>query len=340
MFDIKRLKENVKPSDDKVECPVGGCGTKVKKMEKGDLKLLDSYLVKRKSDEEKQKFEDYLCKQHKIYVTPSTFIYENFGDNLLWYNGKDKEVFDQIFEVKRVKAQLYHDNSEDAVTWNIFRFLERNGLIEGFLGLLIGTGLKSSEVIYWSYSQKEHNTWSPLKEARDEFGEEEQRGSEPDIIIKTDKALFFVEAKLTAGNETCPSDKSNSKEYEKGGGNWFSKVFDSNYTTVAIKKKKYELMRFWLLGTWIAEKLRLDFYLLNLVLSEREPCIEEVFRQHINENEQRHFQRVTWESIYEGILKSNLPRDKEIMLDYFRNKAIGYENGKLQRAFSIPDNGT
>ena len=99
-------------------------------------------------------------------------------------------------------------------------------------------------------------------------------------------------------------------------------------------------MRFWLLGTWIAEKLRLDFYLLNLVLSEREPCIEEVFRQHINENEQRHFQRVTWESIYEGILKSNLPRDKEIMLDYFRNKAIGYENGKLQRAFSIPDNGT
>lgn len=31
-----------------------------------------------------------------------------------------------------------------------------------------------------------------LNMAREQFGEEIERGSEPDLIIKTDKALFFI----------------------------------------------------------------------------------------------------------------------------------------------------
>ncbi len=338
MFGIEKLKENIEITPDEVECPVRGCRTKVNKMGKRDLISLDSYLgsvEKEKVAAVSQKFERYFCKEHRIYISPSTFIYENYGDNLLWYDEKDKKVLDKIFEVKRVKAQLYHDNSEDAITWNVFRFLEKNNLIEEFLSTIVGIPLKSPEVIYWSYSQKGDNTWSKLKEARDEFGEAKQRGSEPDIIIITDKALFFIEAKLTAGNETVPSDKSDSKKYETGGDKWFSKVFDSNYATVAIKKKKYELMRFWLLGTWIAEKQGLDFDLINLVLSEREPCIEDIFKQHVNENERRHFRRVTWESIYEYISNKSSSREKDTILGFFRNKTIGYKNKKLQKAFSI-----
>jgi len=29
---------------------------------------------------------------------------------------------------------------------------------------------------------------------------------------------------------------------------------------VAIKEKKYELLRFWLLGSWLANELGLDYY--------------------------------------------------------------------------------
>jgi len=49
--------------------------------------------------------------------------------------------------------------------------LERNSLIEGFFSLITGLYLKSSEVIYWSYSQKEDKVFSLLNEARREFGE-------------------------------------------------------------------------------------------------------------------------------------------------------------------------
>jgi len=200
----------------------------------------------------------------------------------LWNEGHDLKLFEKIKKVKR-ENRMARDNSEDAVSWNVFRFLERNNLIEGFLSLITGLYLKSSEVIYWSYSQKENNVLSELNEARREFGEVIKRGSEPDIIIKTDKALFFIEAKLTAGNKTIPSNKNNSKKYESGGHNWFSMVFKSDYRTITVIEKKYELLRFWLLGTWMAKKQGLDFYLINLVLSEREKDIENIFKGHIRE---------------------------------------------------------
>jgi len=87
----------------------------------------------------------------------------------------------------------------------------------------------------------------------------------------------------------------------------------------------------------MANQQELDFYLINLVLSEREADIERIFKRHINENPRRKFLRVTREDIYQHILNSDSSRDKDIMIRYFKNKTLGYDgNGKLQRAFSMP----
>jgi len=318
MLGIEELKERIEITETTVECPVKGCSEKVERQR----------VVFKKEDR-------FKCPKHNIFISPSTFEYPSELDNLLWKERPDLELIEKIRMVKR-ESRIARDNSEDALSWNVFRFLERNNLIEGFLSLIIGTVLKSSEVIYWSYSQKESTSWSELNKARKEFGEQIERSSEPDIIIKTDNALFFIEAKLTAGNETVPSDLKNSKKYETGGDNWFSKVFKSDYKTVAIVEKKYELLRFWLLGTWMAKQQDLDFYLINLVLSERKADIETIFKRHTKDNQRRRFLRVTWESIYQYISNRSLSRDKDIMVRFFRNKTIGYDgSGKLQRAFSI-----
>ncbi len=44
------------------------------------------------------------------------------------------------------------------------------------------------------------------------------------------------------------------------------------------------------------------------------------------------------QTLTQGILNSGLlGRDKDKMIEYFRNKTIGYDsNGELQKAFSIP----
>ena len=320
MLGMEELKGSIEITKTTVECPVKGCSEKIERQRKG---------FKRE--------EKFKCPIHNIYISPSTFEYQSELDNLLWKDQADLDLFKMIRTVKR-ESRIARDNSEDAVTWNVFRFLERNNLVEKILSPIIGVPLKSSEVIYWSYSQKENSSWSELNQAREEFGEKIKRSSEPDIIIKTDNTLLFIEAKLTAGNETEPSNKSSSKKYENAGNNLFSKVFKSDYKTIAIDEKKYELMRFWLLGTWIAKQQDLDFYLLNLVLSEREKDIEATFKRHLYENQRTKFIRITWEDLYQQILiNGGSPGiDEDRMIKYFRNKTIGYDgSGRLQKAFSI-----
>lgn len=340
MFSIKELKDKIKITDKSVECPVKGCKTKVIKMKRGNPQSLDSYLKHRKSNNTDKNFVQYYCKEHKIYVTPSTFIYEDYFDNLLWNTGKDKATLNKIKKYKRNMSQLNHDNSEDAVTWNVFRFLEKNDLVNNFISEVFGVKVKESEVIYWSYSQKENSSYSDLNRARILFGEEFRNSSEPDLIIKTDKALFFIEAKLTANNNT-PSkggiDKiiQNPKKYITGGNHWFDNVFSSDYKTI-IREQKYELLRFWLIGTWMAKQSRLNFYLIDLVLSDREKNIEIIFSKHIKETYNNKFLRVTWEDIYHYIFNSNLNlKDTDVMIKYFKNKSLGYKKWKLQYAFTL-----
>jgi len=319
MLGMEELKESIDITEKTVECPVKGCSKNVDRQRKV-FKLE----------------ERFKCPKHNIYISPTTFEYQNEIDNILWKEKTDLGLLRRIKTVKR-EWRIARDNSEDAVTWNVFRFLERNNLVESTLSSIIGSTLESSEVIYWSYRQKENTSWSQLNKAREEFGEAIKRSSEPDIIINTDNTLLFIEAKLTSGNETVPSDMSNSKKYETGGDNWFSKVFRSDYRTVAIVEKKYELLRFWLLGTWIAKQQDLDFYLVNLVLSEREKDIEAIFKRHLYENQRMKSIRITWEDIYQQILNTDLSGiDRDAMIKYFRDKTIGYDaNGKLQRAFSL-----
>ena len=209
MLGVEELKENIEITGTTVGCPVKGCSEKVERQR-----------VVFKWEER------FKCPKHNIYISPSTFEYQCELDNLLWKDKADLDLFENIKEVKH-ESRIERDNSEDAVTWNVFRFLERNNLVELALSSIVGITLRSSEVIYWSYSQKEDSGWSELNRAREEFGEKIERGSEPDVIIKTDNTLLFIEAKLTSGNETVPGNTSNSKKYETGGDNWFSKVFKS-----------------------------------------------------------------------------------------------------------------
>ena len=321
MLDSKELKDIIKVTETTVECPVKGCREKVAR--------------KRRSSKQEEKFK---CPKHNIYISPSTFEYRNWLDNILWKEKDDLDLFKRVKKVKR-ESRIAHNNSEDAVTWNVFRFLEKNTLLSGFLAELSKSDVKNPEIIYWSYSQSEQDAWSELQEARKEFETRPKKGSEPDIIIKTDSILFFVEAKLTANNTTVFKWRNSQaqEKYETGGNEWYKEVFHSDFETIAISEKKYELLRFWLIGSWIAQRLQLDFCLVNLVLSDREKDIEKTFGIHIKQNQRRRFIRITWEDIYAYILHSNSSsRGKAIIKRYFRNKTIGYDGlGKLQKAFSI-----
>jgi hypothetical protein len=318
MYGLKELKKTIKIEDNSVECPVKDCSVKVDRQ--------------RKYFKREQKYQ---CPKHKIYISPTTFEYETEQDNLLWCDKSDKLLYDEIKKVKR-ESRIARDNSEDALTWNVMRYLDRKGLLADFLSHLSNKEIKEAELILWSYSPKENSDWSLLNEARKEFGETVARGSEPDIIIRTDKVLYFLEAKLTAKNETKPSDLQNRKKYETGGNNQFQQIFKSDYETVAIKEKRYELMRFWLLGSWMAKQLEIDFEFYSLVMQSRDQKIKEDFGKHIIETSERKFLRLTWEQIYNYVQTLTDNKEKQIMTDYFKNKTIGYSSNRtIIKAFNI-----
>jgi hypothetical protein len=322
MLGSRDLKDTIEITESTVECPVRGCGEKVPRQRR----------VFRRQ-------EGFKCPRHHIYISPSTFEYQDELDNILWKEQRDLELFRGVKSVKR-ESRIARDNSEDAVTWNVFRFLQKTKLLPGLLTNLTRSSSQECEAIYWGYSEREDDVWSPLLQARREFETRPRSGSEPDIIVQCDNALFFIEAKLASGNNTLLRSKDyNVKEkFVTGGNRWYPYVFRSDFETVAITQKKYELLRFWLLGTWIAHCLNLDFYLVNLVLSEREKRIEHIFKPHIKENKHRKFLRTTWEDVYHFIQDIQLSsEEKDMVTAYFEEKTLGYDSqGRLQRAFSLP----
>lgn len=325
MLGLNELKEKIGRTDKRIECPLKGCRNIVPKMTRAGPNLRWN----------NEKLHSYLSPEHGIYISPSTFKYKTEHDNLLWKDESDIALLTRIKRVKR-ECRFEHDNSEDAVSWNVFRFLERNNLICEFLQKVVGIYENGVEVIYWSYSQSQQNLWDMLDKGRGEFELVPSKCSEPDIIILGGKMLIIIEAKFGANNKKPPSKPYVENKYVYGGKGWWKKVFRSDFKTVAIENKKYELSRFWLIGSWIASQLNLDFYLINLTLSNQEKDIEQIFKTHIIEDNSRIFKRITWEQIYEYISNSNFSKhEKEPMIRYFKNKTIGYDgNGNIRRAFS------
>jgi hypothetical protein len=266
---------------------------------------------------------------------------------MLWTTDADLALWRAINApgVKR-ENRIARDNSEDAVTWNVFRFLELHGLVGEFIKLVVGeTIARTPRVIYWSYCQQSLQVWSPLLDAAQLFGENVEYRSEPDVVIDDDRILVFVENKFLAGKPKPPKTRYR-KRYTTAGPGWFAKVFSPSTTfeEMSVTDELYQLMRLWLLGSWIANRNGRRFLLLNVVRSQSEDARETGarFGVYIAATPHRQFVMATWENIYAGLIRKVASPDSKRLSDYFANKTIGYPynlegvpTGVLQRAFTL-----
>jgi len=319
MFGWQDLKEKITSNDVGLICPVKGCSTRLEKRQTRKFVMNDQFA----------------CTLHGIVFSQTTFEYQEPKDNTIW---GDFHKFKTI--TSKRESRFGRDNSEDAVTWNIFRFLEKQGLLTKYLSIYSGVPVQNAKIIYWSHDSDTGQTWKPLREARCEFEQNPAKGSEPDLIVMTDKCLFFIEAKLTASNSTSSGKTSKSKKYTTGGDGWWGQTFQNySFAQITQAEKMYELTRFWLIGSWIAEKsVNTDFRLINLVCERNEKNIEMRFRKYLPKESCTKFVRSTWENIYYFILANLDPSsERDIVVRYFKEKTIGYRNGHLKKAFNLPN---
>lgn len=331
MHGLNDLKPEFRLTEKNIECPVRGCATTVVRPRRGD----------------DLRSSTFACQACGVFISPSTFEYEDENDNLLWKESHDSKLLSAIKASKAEVKRLTRERSEDAVSWNVFRCFHRSGRIGEMLRHFDGSVDSSNiETIFWSYSDTQKAPWSPLLEARVMFGEAPsvdqaalgKRVSEPDLAFVTRDHLIFVEAKFGSGNATSGNLKQverrieNPKGYIVGADGWYDNIFESGYTSV-VKDQKYELMRFWLLGSWIAKKLNRKFLLVNLVRKEYEQKIEEDFGKHIRQSDQRRFARWAWESLG-PLLRGDDNRESKQLHEYLAQKTIGFRQFKNQEMAS------
>lgn len=319
MLGADSLKENILITRKKVDCPVQDCEIKVKRQRKG--------LKRRKR---------FRCPAHMIYISPSTFEYEKDIENLLWHSYEDLYLLNRT-RIDKGEVRIARDDSEHAVAWNVFRFLDRKDLAAPVLGSLLDADLEDVETIYWSYHRGEKSTWSMLERAMKTFGVRRKRGPEPDIIVESARDLLFVEARLSSGTRSTPKRKRVPGRYMSAGFFWFPRVFTAGYREIALEERRYELMRLWLLGTWIAAQEGKRFHLLIVVREGEEEELEPSFGRLIRSDKARRFRRITWEEIYRELRKEGLSGEEgDKVVWYFENKAAGYDgDGRLRRSFRV-----
>jgi len=275
MYGTDDLKPTVLVTEDQVECPVKGCSRRVERQR--------GYFSAK---------PQFCCPEHSIYISPSTFEYGRLEDALLYPDAALLKLLDDMIEFGcKAESRMTRDNSEDAVTANVFWALDKSNLTAPILSRLLNVPPVSPKMVFWSFDDDEGDhgsTWIPLAKARVEFAESGQ-GTEPDLILLTDQTLIFVEAKVTAPNKVPPSGKiekqlRSPKRYAKGGDDWFQHIFtDGTSFEQLVRDQKYELMRNWILGSWIAKFLGRSFVLVNLVREKAEQDIEQSFGRYLNQ---------------------------------------------------------
>ncbi len=318
MYGISLLKPRLEVGPSDVTCPVRACRCR--------LPLQPALF---------RMTPEYRCPIHRIYVSANVFAYEREAENLLW-TGEDDLVL--LHGGRRLGRDigLARDNSERAVTWNVFRWLETSGALGELLERWTGRPAIPNEVVYWGYAPERDGTWAPLLRARTAFEEDEHEATEPAVVIVTDDTVFVLDPRL-AGAASTPRVPTGWERYEQGAKGWPAAVFSGHVRPFASDKGRFELLRLWLLGTHMAEQVGKAFELLHLVPAWSAAPMLADLASHLVQDGRRKARRVSWEDVH-AFVSADHPtaRDAEAVVTYLEEKSAGYgPDGVLRRAFAL-----
>ena len=324
------VMKETRGTGDQIACPVIGCDFEAPRM-----KAIGPNL-----DRERDQLGPYLCPTHRIWVSPSTFEYEDPDCSILWRDAGPLADLRDLCNVKggkRTWARRGRERDEDSLTWNLFTHLERHDLLGPFLSKLLTAPIPIHQlgtlqrVVYWSVDRASRKVWDELKQARQLLHESADTGSEPDVIIVGSRLVVLVEAKFGAPSITPKSP--GLVHYQDGPGSLANTLFNGDLTRTA-DEIGYELTRFFLLGAQLGQLLNRRFVVVSLTRSSADRGLSDKVDKALRN--QGHFVHTDWKAV-QGLLTMNPPLGKVDPLDqsrlwkYLEGKTRGYDSkGELQ----------
>ena len=272
------------------------------------------------------------CPPHHIAVHPTrphgfTYVYNKQwrNQNLLWADADDQARLEAILRGKR-ESRMGHEHSEDAVTWNVFRFFERYGCIAPAIRTIFPCPAEEPLTVFWT--THDGCLWEPYRHCSDKIPERKSARSESDLIFLWEhKLLVVVEAKFRSPNRSDPAKRDDELRKSRPYIENASRKLNRAGAEEAVRDGWYELLRNWVLGTTLREALRCEsLVLVNLVRKRHES-------DH-GENPQREFAEracvlspnsrfvvAYWEDLIAAAPSISIHPDSDMLVSWGKNKS-------------------
>lgn len=278
--------------------------SKIKCPNCGKLLSATNEIIKRVSS-----YEDCLRRCEKCQVGFSnaknkpTIVYKNYIDNIPELVRQDLNISlnNSMNEMNR-KNKIHKfgfSTSEDALTWSFFKYFVVKNKIPDLLKLLnIKSEETDFEIYLWGTNicSSEPNTEFIDKfiETSNSFNENSSMRTEPDVIIKLQDKLVFIEVKYLSSNEISENEEK------------FKKYLINDFDKKAIVESgHYELTRNWAFVSKLSNGKK--FELINLGLQK---LFIDKNRNRLNKFEKAlksdkgKFRKISWEEILEKVNKT------------------------------------
>jgi hypothetical protein len=265
----------------------------------------------------------------RFHASPTYVLHEPMG-NFIAGHRVIQEAVDGRWE-KAESHRLGHENSEDALNWNVFRALQEAEQLRLLVKLFAGvTSGEEPELYLWGRRLGHGDTseWSGLSECRSEIERGSGQKTEPDCCIRLPgEVLIFIETTFGSPTATSRSDAARDA--------WF-KRYDGTcpglFNRDAISATPARLFPEQLLGkAALARQMRQPDEHVTVVALTRasdQTPVDVVARECLREEAGVDVRRSTWEGIYDA-----LPVQAE--LDPLRSY-LERKSHRLQRAFALP----
>lgn len=269
------------------------------------------------------------CPTHHVAVHSTrggfTYVYDEPYRNLLWTDAEDQERLTAILRGKR-ESRMGHEHSEDAVTWNVFRFFERHGCLAPAMRTICLCPDDEPRTVFWT--THDGFLWEPYRHCSDQIPEKATARSESDLIfLWENKLLVVVEAKFRSPNRSDPAKREDELCKSRPYIEHASRHLNRAGAEEAVRDGWYELLRNWVLGTALREALGCEnFVLVNLVRKRHES-------DH-GENPQREFAEracvlspnsrfvvAYWEDLIAAAPSISRHPDSDVLVRWARNKS-------------------
>jgi len=289
-----------------------------------------------------------ICPEHGIRCHYSgscsgrsaTYSYPDVGRNII---ASPKLFVEKIVghPFKYESHRLGLENSEDALSWNVFRSLQEAGCLRQIAAAITGEDLPYEPHLYlWGICTTDDmlEPWDLLIHARKRFESHlpvDRPQTEPDIALHLPgKYLILIEAKFTSSNTYY--ERGRRKDSHSLTLDELLDIYYDHRLTILNRRKAaaaprvaYQLWRNTVFAEWMAleDHPRTKAYHVNLVRHGYEQDTADEFAGLISDNHKDRFRRLTWEEIYGTV---NGEKRLETMRRYMETKTT-----RLEKAFQI-----